>query len=343
MQVAERTRRSRSAAAGSGRARSQGDGGRLNRSYEGEEYREPGEGYNGEQPTKGLYTCELFDVRDHTKADDEEATSIRWGFRLTPGQENKNGDDVSGFPDFIYTTENTAWREQQMLVALGVIKPNGKVNLTYEGIIKKAKPCTVKIGMERYVPEDGSDPEWRGRMTAFLPLREGVAKPKSRRAKDEDEGVEDVFDDGDEPDDDGEDDEPEPEPAKTRRSTNRRRKAEPEPEPEDDEDEEGDDEDGEEDEPYDAEVLEAELAELTLAKLKARARDEFSVKITRGMDADKIIDAVLATLDEPDEDEDEDDEPEEEPEPPKRRSRTAAKPAASSRRRASKGSDDPPF
>lgn len=292
------------------RSRTEDAGGRLNRDYGDEEYREPSEGYQGEQPTKGLYTCELFEIRDHQTQDGNE--SVRWGFRLVDGSENKHGDDVSGWPDFQYTTENTAWKEQQMLVALGVIKPGGKVNLGYDAIVKKAKPCTVRVGVERYIPEDGGEGEWRGRMNAFLPLRDG-APAKSRRAKDDDP-VEDVFD-GDE-DEAEEDEEPEEKPARTRRS----RKA-AEPEPEEDEDEEDLEKDEVED--YDPDELAAELEDLTLVQLKRRARDEFGVKIARGMSSDDIIEAVLETLDEDQEDEEE--EPEEEPEPPKRRTRAAAK------------------
>jgi hypothetical protein len=337
--VAERTRR-RSASGSSRRSTESGGGGRLNRDYGDEEYREPSEGYQGEQPTKGLYTAELVSITDHTKQGEEEPSSVKWLFRLAEGSVNKNGDDVSGFPDSVYTTENTLWREQQMLVALGVIKPGGKVNLPYEGIVKKAKACTVKIGMERYIPEDG-DPEWRAKMQAFLPLREATG---ARRPKDEDEG-EEAFEDGDDTDAEDEDEEEEP-PARSRRSTSRsRRKAEPEPEDEEDEEPDADDEEDDE-EDYDPDALAAELEELSLAALKKRARDEFKVKITRGMDADDIIEKVLDTLDEPEDDDDE--EEDEEPEPPKRsvRSRGSAKTtsrgkAGTSRKRGS--SDEPPF
>lgn len=335
--MAERTRR-RSASAGSRRtaARSQGDGGRLNRDYADEEYREPGEGYQGEQPTKGLYSCKLVSINDHTKQDEDEPSSVRWGFELLEGSENKNGDDVSGWRDYLYTTDNTLWREQQMLVALGVIKPGGKVNLTYDGIIKKAKPCTVRVGVERYIPEDGSDPEWRGRMQAFLPLRDPKVA-KSRR-RDDDEPAEDVFD---EDEDDG--DEEEEEEAPPRRSRSTRRKA-AEPEPEDEEDEEPEDDDEDEEEPYDPDTLAAELEDLSLVALKKRARDEFGVKIARGMDAEAIIDAVLDTLEEGDEDEDEQEE--EPPPPPKRTTRSrSAKPNSRSTgsRRKRGSSEDPPF
>lgn len=319
--MAERTRRRATGGTTRRRSSAASEEGRLNRDYSDEEYREPGEGYNGEQPTKGLYTCELIGISDHTKQDDPDAKSVKWMFRLVEGSENKHGDDVSGFVDAIYTTENTAWREQQILVATGVIKPKGKVNLPYEGIVKKAKPCTVRMGVERYIPEDG-DPEWRGRMQAFLPPKDATST--RRRRKDEDEPVEGVFDDEQDGDED-EEDEPEEPPARARRSS--RRKAEPEPE-EEDEDE------GDEEEPYDPDELAAELEDLSLAALKKRAREEFGVKIARGMDADAIIDAVLDTLDD-----DEEEEEEEPPPPPKRASRTKT----TTRRKTRGSSEDPPF
>lgn len=349
--MAERTRRR---AAGSGtssrRARNEDAGGRLSRDFTDEEYREPSEGYQGEQPTRGLYTAELVDLRDHTSQDGNE--SLRWMFRLADGSKNKHGDDVSGWPDSQYTTEASAWKEQQMLVALGVIKPGGKVNLGYAAIVKKAKPCTVRVGTERYIPEDGGDPETRGRMEAFLPLRD-TARPKAKRAKDDD-ADEDVFDD-DAEDEDGDDDADEEPPARSRRSTSRSRRkaAEPEPEDEDEEeDPEDEDEEGEE-EDYDPDALAAELEDLSLAALKKRAREEFGVKITRGMKADAIIDAVIDTLgDEGDaEDEDEDEDGEEEPPPPPRARSARNSKSASTAGRGTRGStrrkrgstDDPPF
>jgi hypothetical protein len=333
--VAERTRARRGTAGSSRRtAREEPTGGRLNRDYSEEEYREPSEGYQGPEPTRGLYTCKLIDLKDHTTQDGNEST--KWLFQLVEGSETKEGDDVSGWYDSQYTTENTAWREQQMLVALGVIKPNGKVNLSYEAILKKAKPCTVRVGTERYIDDDGNATN-RGRMQAFLPLRDTA--PKRRNAKDED--ATDVFDD----EEDGDDEEEEPEPPRRTTSRSRRRAAEPEPEP--------DDEPGEdEEEDYDPDELAAELEDLTLVQLKKRARDEFGIKIKRGDDQESIINAILDEIDPPDptdqdeEDEEPEDEPEEEPEPPKRRARGASAKAGAggttTRRRASK-SQEPPF
>lgn len=321
--MAERTRRRRTAA----RSESTGGEGRLNRDYSGEEYREPGEGYNGEQPTKGLYSCKLVAINDHETAEGNE--SVKWTFELLPGSENKHGDDVSGWRDYQYTNDDTTvWREQQIAVALGLCKPGGKLTGTFSNLLKRAKPCTVRVGTERYIPEDGGDPETKGRMQAFMPLKDASATKSRRSKRDEDPDEEDVFDDdGDVGDvDDADEDEPEEKPARRTSARSRRKAAEPEPDPEDEE--------GDEDEPYDADELAAELEDLTLAQLKKRARDEFEIKITRGMKADDIIDAVLDTLDE--EEEEEEEEP---PPPPKRRSRASSR--SSSKKRGS--TEEPPF
>lgn len=333
--MAERTRRR--ASGGSSRSRAEEPQGRLSRDYSNEEYREPDVGYDGPEPTRGLYTCELVRVQDHTSQDGNE--SVRWLFRLAEGSINADGEDVSGWMDSQYTNDNTAWREQQMLVAMGVIKPKGKLNLTYDGIVKKAKQCTVRVGTERYIDDDG-EAHNRGRMQAFLPLRESTAERRgiTKRSKDDDEG-EDVFDDEEEGDDEDEEDEPEEAPpARSRRSS--RRKPDPEPEPEDEEDEE--EGEGDEEEDYDPDTLAAELEDLSLVALKKRAKEEFGVTIKKGMTADDIIEAVLDTLGEDDEDDDEEEE-EEPPPPPKRATRAKAgtKPTTTRRKRGS--SEEPPF
>jgi hypothetical protein len=334
-EVAERAARSRRGAT-SRRSSAPAEG--LDRDYSGEEYREPGEGYNGPTPVKGLYPAKLVQVKNHQS--NEGNDSVRWTFELTGGESpDEDGEpmSVAGFRDHQYTNDHsTLWREQQIAVALGLVKPNGKLKASFDAILKRAKPCTVRIIRERYVPEDGSDPEWRAKIAAVLSARpDSKTGAKSRRGKADDEPAEDVFD-GDE---DGDDEEETPPPRRSRS----RRKAEPEPEPDEpDEDEEGDD--GEEDWPEDPDELAAALEELSLTELKKVARDDFEVKITRGMKADEIIEAVLETLDEDEgdeEDEPEEDEPEEEPEPPKRRSRAAAAKTSTRRKRGS--SQDPPF
>lgn len=315
--------RTRSSRGGSTRRRASSapaDG--LDRDYSDEEYREPGEGYNGPQPRKGLYPAKLVSVGHHTKQGDEEPTSVKWGFELTGGEApNDEGDRVSvaGFRDNQYTNDTTTkWREQQIAVALGLMKPNGRLKMSFDAMVKKAKPCTVRIIRERYIPEDDPDnAEWRAKIVAVLAAREDTG-PKSRSRKPKDEDPLDA-DEEDEPDGDDENDE---------------------------------EEDGW---PEDPDELAAELEELSLAELKKVAKEDFEVKITRGMKSDEIIEAVLETLEDEDEDDEEDepeeDEPEDEPEPPKKRSSrstsrssgaTAAK-GRTSRRAARGSSEEPPF
>jgi hypothetical protein len=331
--VATRTRRT---TGGSSRRSTEDSGGRLNRDYGDEEYREPGEGYNGPTPKKGLYPAKLVSINDHVAQNGEGNESVRWGFELTGGTSpNDDGEEasVAGFRDYQYTNDSTTlWREQQIAVALGLVKPNGKLNKTYAAILKTAKPCTVRIIRERYVPEDGGDPEWRAKIAAVLKAREDVVG-KSRRAKAA-EPDEDAFDDEDEEEGDEDEDEEETPPARSRRTTSRsRRKAEPEPDEDEEEEEpEEEDEEDDEDEPYDADALAAELEDLSLVALKKRARDEFKVKITRGMKAEDIIEAVLDTLDE-----DEEEEEEEPPPPPKRAAKGSTRTTARKR-----GSSTPP-
>lgn len=282
------------------------------------EYREPGEAYDGPPPTKGMYRVKLVSVESHESAAGN--TGRKWVFDILPGETNKHGEDVGGWRGYKYTNnEGAKYIEQMILVALGLIKPGDKCKLSYAQVVAKAKPCLVRVVMEKYVPEDGEDAEWVPKLAAgFLPDRT-TGKAKAAEIDEED-------DDEDEP------------PVRARRS---RAKAAPEPEPEEEDDEEEEPE-------YDPDELAEELEALTLAALKKRARDEFGVTVARGDDADKIIDKILDTLPEEEdaEEADEDDEEEEEEEAPKRPARTssrgkAAPPARKSRRTGF--SDEPPF
>lgn len=278
--------------------------------------------YDGEQPTKGMYRLKLIDVKDHESG--EGNSSIKWVFQIMEGEQNKHGDDVAGWRGYKYTNTDAAkWVTQKIAVALGLIKAGGKLKMSYADILKRAKPCRALIVMERYIPEDG-EPEWRaGLGSAFMPDGVGTkAKAKSKEAEEDDE-----------PED--EDDEPPP------RASRSRRKADPEPEPEDEEEDDDEEEDGEE---VDPDELAEELEALSLAALKKRAREEYGVKITRGMDADAIIDAVLETLEGDEEEEDDDEEePEPEPEPAKRPARSSRGSARTTKSKRSGYDDEPPF
>lgn len=274
--------------------------------------------YDGEEPTRGIYRLRLVNVQDHFKDESETATGRKWTFRVEDGETNAHGDPVGGWRGSKYTNGQKAkWAEQKIAVALGLIEPNGTLRMSYDQILKKAKPCRALIGRERYTPEDG-DPEWRAVLSAdFLP-DDGSARTKAKSR------------DADEDEDDDEDG-----PPPVAKPTRRRKAAEPEPDPEP-EPEDGPDLPTEEEIQEYAEELEA----LELADLKERAKEDHGVTIKRGMKADAIIDAILADVEENGFPEDPEEEPEEEPEPPKARTRRGA-----ARKPASKGGfdEDPPF
>lgn len=299
-------------------------GTRFERDYSEEEYREPGEGYNGEEPTKGLYPFRLVDLREHTSQSDNE--SLHWTFEMTEDAVGKNGDSYAGWRGHLYTNDDAAlWKEQQIMVALRLIKPRGKYRGTLESVLQKGSKVIVmgRVIRERYIPDDGGEGEWRAKLTSVMIPKTTTAS--GARADD----------------DDVDDEEEDEEPAPRRSSRTRRTPAAPEPEPDENEDEEEDDEESEEEtgEGYDLDQLEEELGGLTLVQLKKRAKEEFGFTASglRGMKADDLIEAILEKVDTEQAD---DEEPEEEPEPPRRASRAKTAPPKTRGRR---GSDDPPF
>jgi hypothetical protein len=314
-QVATTTRRSRAASKAPG----------INRDYSDTDYRES-DVYDGPEPTKGIYRFKLVGVQEHTSADDNE--SIQWIFQIMDGEENKHGDSVAGWKGRKYTNGDGAkWVEQKIAVATGLIKnPKDTLDMSFADIIKRAKPCRALVAMERYIPDDGGDPEWRASLTSvFMPDDGGASssKAKSRAAEDVDD------------DEEAEEEEPPPK-TRARRS---RAKAEPEPEPEDDEEDEEPEDEGE----VDLDALEEELLGLSLVALKKRARAE-GVTVKRGMSDEEIVEAIMEKAEE--ELGEEEDEEEEEPEPPTRgRTRSASSAARSkSDNRGKRGySDEPPF
>lgn len=306
----------------------------LKRDYSNTEYRETSI-YDGPEPTKGIYRLELVHVGDYTKQGEDEPSSVQWTFRAMEGEENKHGDSVAGWKSSKYTTEAGAFVEQNILVACQVIKPGQEIDMSYDQILKKAKPCRALVVLERYIPENG-EPEWRAVLTSnFLPDDGGAStKAKARQAAD---------------DEDEDDDEDEP-PARS--SSRRGRRAEPEPEPEEDEDEDTEEEDGDdEDLPTEEELQEfaEELEGLKLAELKDEAK-KYGVVVKRGQKADAIIDAILdKAADEGFVEEEEDEPEEEEPEPPKatrgRRGTASTRTSSAGSKRGGKRGydDDPPF
>ena len=205
----------------------------LRRDYGDTEYREQ---YMGEQPTNGLHRAELIDVRPHDGGQSE--TTVEWMFEIIEGP-------FEGWTGRKYTNaEGAKWVEQNILVAIGVMKPGGKINKSWDAILNAAQPCRIRTTQEEY------NDEMRASITGFLAgLGDDTPAPKRRPADAEDEDADDYDDgdpeDGDYADDEGEDgdedQDPEPEepPARSRRrSAPARRSSRRAAEPEDDADDE---------------------------------------------------------------------------------------------------------
>lgn len=144
--------------------------GKMKRDYGDVERKEAGEGYTGEVPKPGIYNAVLSSVGDHTTSD----TATVWTFDVTD-------EPFEGWRGWVYTNaEGAAWKEIQILEAIGILKP-GQNNLdaTHESIMKKAGACRVKVKNEVY------NDEKRAKITTILPPLDGKGK-KSKKNKDED-------------------------------------------------------------------------------------------------------------------------------------------------------------
>lgn len=214
------------------------------------------ERYEGEEPTKGLYPAKLVDVGQHTTTDD----AVYWVYQITSGK-------YAGWNGWVYTNNSTIkWKQEQQLVALGLMEEGGSVALTYEQILKKGGPVRIKLFMDDY---DGDE---RAKIDRVIAASSTAALP-----------------------DDEDDDEPEEEEeVKPSRARARRGKVEQEPEPEDDGDEEDEDEEEGDEDGIDLEALEEELDGMTLVQLKAKAKEfGLGVRDTKGRDKDALIELIL--------------------------------------------------
>lgn len=144
--------------------------GKMKRDYSDVERKEAGEGYSGEQPKPGIYNAVLSSVGEHTTSD----TATVWTFDITD-------EPFSGWRGWVYTNaEGAAWKEVQILEAIGVMKPGAdSVDTTHESIMKKAGPCRVRVKNETY------EGEKRAKITTILPPQEGASK-KGKKSKGDD-------------------------------------------------------------------------------------------------------------------------------------------------------------
>jgi len=243
----------------------------ISGSYDDVEHREKDfEPYDGPDPKPGLYPGKLSKVGQHTTSDD----AVVWIFTIDGGQ-------YDGWPGWVYTNGSTAkWKQEQILVALGLMEEGGSVNLTYEQILKKAGPVRLRVQNEEY------NDELRPKIRTVL--KAASATVASEPEEEEDEPDED-FDDA----------------PKATRAQRRKGKAEPEPEPEDDDEEEDEAEEPASDEAR--EEREEELEELSAAELKAILKGDHGLKLAayKGKTEDELREMILELEFPADADEDE--------------------------------------
>lgn len=149
--------------------------GKFKRSYK-EVDRERESGYSGDIPKPGIYTFKLVKVGDHT-ASSSGADGTEWIFECVEAP-------YEGWRGWVYTNDDTtAWKEVQILEALGIItKEDEEINTTHEKIMKDASLVRCKITNETY--ED----EKRGRIRTVLPMPEGENSKPSKKKKEKKKG-----------------------------------------------------------------------------------------------------------------------------------------------------------
>lgn len=148
--------------------------GKFKKNYDNVERKEAGEGYSGDVPKPGIYNLALVSCKEHTSGAGNEGTE--WVFEITD-------EPYAGWRGWVYSNdEGAAWKELQILEAIGILKPGEtEVNSTHEQILKKASNCRGRIKNETY--ED----EKKGKITTLLPQKdgEGGSKKKDKKKKDD--------------------------------------------------------------------------------------------------------------------------------------------------------------
>lgn len=127
-------------------------------------------GYDGEQPKPGIYPAKLVTCEEHTANSGTEGT--HWVFELT-----EDAGPYEGWRGHVYTNDEGAlWKQDQILVALGLQKPGGSYEGTHEGIVKKAGPVRVKTNLETY------EEEKRAKIRTVLAPEGGAKAAKAEKA-----------------------------------------------------------------------------------------------------------------------------------------------------------------
>lgn len=150
-------------------------GERMKRQYsEDVEYNEASAGYTGEEPVKGLYPAKLVRAEDHKGGKVKDVNKTHWVFRIIDG-------DYEGWQGHYYTDDgNLAERELQVLVACGLSDPDDReFNMTYEDMVRKAKPVRIRTYREKY------ENEMRGKIGSVLPAGEEASGSRRRRSSDD--------------------------------------------------------------------------------------------------------------------------------------------------------------
>lgn len=127
-------------------------------------------GYSGDVPKPGVYDAELKSCAEHTSSAGNEGTE--WVFEITE-------EPYAGWRGWVYTNEEgAAWKEAQVLTALGIIsEDDDTVNTTHEQIVKKSAPVRVKVTNEVW------EGEKRARIKTVLAMPEGKKKSKGEAKK----------------------------------------------------------------------------------------------------------------------------------------------------------------
>lgn len=160
--------------------------GKFKRNYKDVDRSNEQQTYSGETPKPGIYDFQLSSVKEHTGGE-ASGNKSEWIFECTQ-------EPYVGWPGWVYTNdESTAWKEVQVLEALGLMGPDDTdLDLTHEQIMKKGGPVRCKLINETY------DEEKRAKIKTVLPPRDGqekVAKAggKAKKGKKKKDGEESPF------------------------------------------------------------------------------------------------------------------------------------------------------